>query len=85
MIPDTLKRAPKRAAVLEFIKAELRAGRTFPTTERVAAHMGWKNTSSAFNCLDNLCRFDRVLNQTWTQGAHTRKGIVYSLKPEFGP
>lgn len=39
------------AAVLQFIKKEIAAGRRFPTRAQIATHMGWRNQSSAEDAL----------------------------------
>ena len=38
----------------DFIKAEVKAGRKFPTATAVAAHMGWRNACSGNDCLMRL-------------------------------
>jgi SOS-response transcriptional repressor LexA len=45
---------PKQAAVLAFIKRRLKAGWAFPGYREIANHMGWKNDSSAVDCLERL-------------------------------
>jgi hypothetical protein len=61
----SLDAAPKRRAVLEFCKAEIRAGRPFPTQSQVAAHMGWKNPKSAGEVLSILASYDGKLRRSW--------------------
>jgi len=46
--------SPQRARVLAFIKAEIAAGRPFPSTRAIADHIGWARTESAANVLAAL-------------------------------
>ena len=48
------RRQPSKERVLAFIKDEVAAGRGFPNAVRIATHMGWKNESSAYDCLYSL-------------------------------
>lgn len=45
---------PRQAAALAFIHERLAQGRPFPTNREIADHMGWKNESSANDCLRRL-------------------------------
>lgn len=75
--PNSLDRAPQRRRVLDFIREELSAGRSFPSYNAIAAHMGWSNHQSARDAIRKLCQFDRVLDHRWDPEA---KRSVYSLK-----
>ena len=44
----------KQRLVLEFVLAELGAGRPFPSLESIAAYMGWKHAGSALDCMYRL-------------------------------
>jgi hypothetical protein len=60
--------APSRQAVLRFIDAEIAAGRPFPSSAAIKAHMNWKNETSATDCLSRLCferRIRRVGRGRW--------------------
>lgn len=46
---------------MAFIKAEIDAGRQFPSQGAIAQHMGWRNATSAGDALFKLCSYDRVL------------------------
>lgn len=48
---DVAKLPPQRRKVYEFVCAEVHAGESFPSREKIAAFMGWKNTSSATETL----------------------------------
>jgi hypothetical protein len=51
--------------VLAFIRAEIAAGRPFPTTAQIASHMYWKHPSSANDVMVRLVRkkhVERVLH-----------------------
>lgn len=52
---------PQRQKVMDYIAAELRGGRPFPSSDAVAQHMGWKHRTSADDALRNLCFYDKVL------------------------
>lgn len=43
-----------RAAVLDFIKGELAAGRAFPSVRRIAVRMRWRSDTSARDALAGL-------------------------------
>lgn len=47
-------RCPSRAKALDFINPQLANGQGWPTSAELAAHMGWKNPSSADECFDAL-------------------------------
>lgn len=49
--------------VLDFVREQVAAGRSFPSTTVIAAHMGWKNAHSATDCLQAL-RFKGHLSAT---------------------
>ena len=55
----------QRQRVLDFIKAELAAGRSWPSIDTITSHMGWKERTSAINCLQKLCLTDGMLRRTW--------------------
>jgi hypothetical protein len=57
-------RAPRRLKAYQFIKAELAAGRPFPSMRAIADHMGWINESGARDACLTMCGFDRVLRRT---------------------
>lgn len=59
---DWPKRAPppSRARVLEYVRAEVRAGRPFPTPLEIAKQMGWRNAQSARDALMGLVRDGHV-------------------------
>lgn len=69
--PPVAKRtpSPQRQRVLDFITAEIAAGRPFPTHRQIADHMGWKATSSVNEALNflfydgHLKKLRRVVNQ----------------------
>lgn len=44
----------QQSAVLEYVDAELAAGRSFPTIDQIADHMGWKQRHSARDCLRRM-------------------------------
>jgi hypothetical protein len=46
--------APKQQAILDFIKAEIAAGRDFPAKRVIANHMGWKNVSGVYDVMHLL-------------------------------
>lgn len=46
----------QRLKALAFIRAEIDAGRPFPSRAAIARHMGWKNLSSAADALWALVR-----------------------------
>lgn len=70
-----LNRAPRRQAVLDFIKAEIAAGRGFPTARDIGERMGWKRRYSAYDCLSKLEYYDHVLKRRQGSG----KTIIYDL------
>lgn len=45
---------PSRDKVLDFIRSELRLGKSFPSTSQIANHMGWKQASSVRGVLSSL-------------------------------
>ena len=61
--PMTRPLPPQRQKVMDFIAAELRAGREFPSKQAVADHMGWKSPLSAYDALQKLCFRDGVLTR----------------------
>lgn len=77
MIGSSLDRAPKRRKVLEFIKAEIAAGRSFPPASVIRDHMGWRYVSSVNQCLHTMAGLDRVLIRTRAEGTS-----VFSLPKE---
>lgn len=44
----------QQAKVIAFIDAEIGAGRPFPSAEKIANHMGWRNAQSAYDCMHRL-------------------------------
>ncbi len=68
------KLPPKRLAVYDFIKAKTQSENEFPTSSDIAAHMGWKNITSANDCLNALVGRGLVRRQ-WTGRRYT-----YSLE-----
>lgn len=46
----------RQEAVLDFIKREDAAYGRLPTAQRIAQYMGWKNDSSARECLQRLAQ-----------------------------
>jgi len=64
----SLERAPKRQMVFCFIKREIEAGRTFPTSVQIRDYMGWQNASSALQCLVTMAAYDRVLERKVVDG-----------------
>lgn len=58
-------RAPRRQAAFSFIQNEVTAGRPFPSSSQIAAHMGWKHANSARDCLHSLATFDKVIDRTY--------------------
>ena len=46
------REAPRTMAVLQFIKAEIAAGREFPETKRINEYMGWR--TGAHDALQRL-------------------------------
>jgi hypothetical protein len=44
----------RQQQVLDFIDAQLKAGKPFPGTGAIARHMGWKAEASALDCLYRL-------------------------------
>ena len=63
-----LNRAPRRTQAFEFIQAEIAAGRSFPSAQSLANHMGWKHQSSARDCLCSLAAFDKVIDRKFVDG-----------------
>lgn len=61
--------APNREKLLRFIKAEIAAGRPFPSKRALAEHMGWKNQSSAADALWALVRVGHLDVDTYGRGA----------------
>lgn len=57
------QRAPQKAKALAFITAALSAGKNFPTNEQIAAHMGWKNPSSAEDCKISLAADGKLMSE----------------------
>ena len=60
-IAELQKRAPTAAKILVFIRAEIKAGREFPSDETIAAHAGLKPASardalSALVCYGHLTK-----------------------------
>jgi hypothetical protein len=51
----------QRQKVLDFARAEVLAGRSFPGPTAVARHMGWKGHGSAKDALFKLATYDRVI------------------------
>lgn len=64
---------PQRAKVLAFIREEVGAGRVFPSAAQIAAHMGWRNASSAQQCCSALAGH-RALRRKYDG-----KRVVYEL------
>lgn len=54
-----MRQPGKQKQVLEFIQREVAFG-GFPTSRRIAEHMGWASTSSARECLDRLVLAGRL-------------------------
>lgn len=54
---------PQRQKVMDYITAELNAGRAFPKPGAIQKHMGWKNYTSAADALDKLEYYDRALTR----------------------
>jgi len=52
---------PQQQRVLDFVRAEIDAGRGFPSNKAIALHMGWKNEASAYGCLARLTRRGAVV------------------------
>lgn len=52
---------PQRARVLAFIRAEIAAGRAFPTAQAIAAHMGWKTAAGSYHVVMGLAVEDGQL------------------------
>lgn len=46
--------SPQRARVLDYVRAEIDAGRPFPSHRLIVAHMGWKTTGSSSSALEGL-------------------------------
>lgn len=55
---------PQRQKIMDFIKTELAAGRSFPGPAAVARHMGWKAGRSAADALYKMCTYDKVLRRS---------------------
>lgn len=75
LIPDSLLRAPRRAEMFAFIKAELAEGHPFPSSRAIADHMNWKNEGSVASALLALCSLDGVLEAYVDEGKR-----LYRLK-----
>lgn len=67
-IPATLLRASQRRRVYDFIIAEINATRPFPTKRQIRDHMGWVHDTSAYDALQWLCCFDKVLDRDLITG-----------------
>lgn len=50
------KKAPNAMAVYEWIRAEVSAGRPFPTLHQIAARQGWSSRTQANDVLARLVR-----------------------------
>jgi hypothetical protein len=58
----------QQSKVLGFATEEVREGRPFPTLRKIASHMGWKNETSARDCLRKLewrGKVQRRVNGAW--------------------
>ena len=66
---------PKRAMALLYVRTEIAAGRDFPTTRAIAAHMGWKNEESARHVLDALTGDGQL------RRIRTKRGLKWELLP----
>lgn len=56
---------PQRQKVWLFILSETEAGRVFPSKPQIAAHMGWKNTTSVSDVLAQLASDGRIRRRGW--------------------
>lgn len=54
---------PQRQKVMDYIAAELRAGKPFPDEAAVAKYMGWKNPTSARDAISKLFYYDHALER----------------------
>ena len=65
-------------AVMQFILAEIEAGREFPQRKMIAEHMGWKRPESADDAMRTLVADGHLaVEHRPKQG---RKPYVYSLR-----
>jgi len=53
----------QRQKVMDFIAAELSAGRAFPSAGQITQFMGWRQTGSAKDVLYKLTWYDKVLTR----------------------
>lgn len=64
-----LERAPSSSKALAFIKAEIEAGRPFPSRHKIAKHMGWScKNSNISECLHHLAGYG-LLRRSGLKGA----------------
>lgn len=80
---DLFQRAPRRRQVFDFIRAEVEAGRPFPTASAIASLMGWNNPGSARDCLMTLAFADRVIGSKRVRFDSRRWGYQFSYPGEI--
>ena len=73
------KRKPpeQRAKVLGFIHAELKAGRPFPSPQKISNYMGWISSASATGALDGLVTDGQLVHC----GRNELGGRVWEIAP----
>lgn len=68
----------QRTKALQFIRAEIAAGRPFPAHAAIARHMGWKNASSASDALWALVKDGHL------SAVQTGRNFRWALAPAKG-
>jgi hypothetical protein len=67
---------PARQAVLDFCRAEIAAGRGWPSFSAIAAHMGYRNPGSARDVMYKLATYDKVLTREQIGSGEFKWGFV---------
>lgn len=75
-IPNGLR----TAEALEFIRSEVANARPFPTPKELADHMGWRQETSARDCLMRLIMQGHVIRRTISE-TKSRRRYHYELAP----
>lgn len=70
---------PRTDEALEFIRGFVRLRKRFPRPDEISDHMGWKNRTSAIDCLTRLVVQGHVVRHEETR-RYTQRKYRYELR-----
>lgn len=74
-----LYKSPRTAEALEFIRGFVRLRKRFPRNDEIASHMGWKNDTSATDCLTRLVVQGHIVRHEESR-RYTHRRYRYELR-----